>query len=169
MATTAQILKLRRKIQDFYNKRTGAQLTEAEFAFKDDELFDIIDDAAAEATDGAATAESLDSYQESLCMLLARADAILQIAQDESRRIKWQSNNEIVDPSKVGESLLNVAKELRMRFQESRNRKLKENIESVSNRPAGGNLRFNDTVKTHSERNFDNRTVNRNRSSDHTI
>jgi len=167
MATTAQIIKLRKKIQDFYDKRSGAQLNEGDFAFKDDELFDIIDDAVAEATDGLATAEDISAYHESLSMLIARADAILQIAQDESRRIKWQTNNEIVDPTKVGENLLNIAKELRQRFKDSRDRKLKENVEGVANRPAGGNLRFNDSVKTHGERNFDNRTVQRNRSSDH--
>jgi len=167
MATTAQIQKLRRKAQDFYSARTGDQLTASEQAFKDDELADIIDDAAAEATDGASSADTLGAKDEALTMLLARADAMLQIAQDEARRIKWQTGNEIQDPSKVAENLVMVANSLQRRYSQARDRALKEEIEGITSRPTGGRLNFNDTVKPYYERNFDNATVRRNRSSDH--
>lgn len=167
MATAAQIAKLRRKVQDYYNKRTGQLLTAGEYAFTDDELTDIIDDAAAEATDGAATAESMSPLQESWCMILSRADAILQIAQDESRRIKWQTNNEIIDPSAVGDSLVKVAEALRKRYEDARKRKLEQEIKGVSVRPTGGVMSFNSTVKPYYERNFDNQTVRRNTTPDH--
>lgn len=167
MATAAQISKLRRKIQDYYNKRTGQPLVTGEFAFTDDELTDIIDDAAAEVTDGSATAEEMGPLQESWCMLLSRADAILQIAQDESRRIKWETNNEVVDPSNVADNLVKVADSLRSRYEDARQRKLKEAIEGISVRPTGGVLGFNSTVKPYYERNFDNPTVRRNTTPDH--
>lgn len=167
MATTAQIQKLRRKIQDFYNARTGAQLTESEQAFKDDELADIIDDAAAEATDGSATAESLNSKQEAWTMLLSRADAMLQIAGDEARRIRWQTGNEITDPTQVAPNLVKIAEALQKRYSDARKREIEEEIAGIGSRPTGGNLRFNDTIKRHCERNFDNATVRRNRSPDH--
>lgn len=169
MATTAQIQKLRRKVQDFYSARTGAQLTASEQAFKDDELADIIDDAAAEATDGDAAAQDLSPKQESLTMLLARADAMLQIAQDEARRIKWQTGNEIQDPSRVAENLVMVATALQRRYKDARDRALKEEIEGVSSRPTGGRMSFNSTVKGHYERNFNNSSTKRNRSRDHRI
>ena len=167
MATTQQIQKLRRKIQDFYNARTGVALTESEQAFKDPELADIIDDAAAEATDGAAAAEGLDTKQEAHTMLLARADAMLQIAGDEARRIRWQTGNEIQDPTQVASNLVKIAETLQKRYAQARDRELKEEIAGVGSRPTGGNMRFNTTVKNHCERNFDNATVKRNRSPDH--
>lgn len=167
MATTAQIQKLRRKVQDFYSARTGSQLTAAEQAFKDDELADIIDDAAAEATDGAASADTMGARDEALTMLLSRADAMLQIAQDEARRIKWQTGNEIQDPSKVAQNLVLVANSLQRRYSQARDRALKEEIEGVSGRPTGGRMNFNSTVKPYYERNFDNSSVRRNRSPDH--
>ena len=167
MATTAQIQKLRRKVQDFYNARTGSQLTASEQAFKDDELADIIDDAAAEATDGASSASDLGAKDEALTMLLSRADAMLQIAQDEARRILWQTGNEIQDPSRVAQNLVMVADALQRRYSQAKNRSLKEEIEGISSRPTGGRMHFNSTVKGYYERNFDNGTIKRNRSRDH--
>lgn len=167
MATVAQISKLRRKVQDFYNKRTGQPLAPSEFAFTDDELIDIIDDAAAEATDGNSSADSMSPLQESWCMLLSRADAILQIAQDESRRIRWETNNEVVDPSNVADNLVKVADSLRKRYEDARQRVLKQAIEGVTVRPTGGVMTFNNTVKPYYERNFDNQTVRRNTTPDH--
>lgn len=167
MATTAQIEKLRRKIQDYYDARTGAVLTTTDWAFQDDELEDIIDDASAEATDGAAAAADLSAKQEAWMMLLARADAMLQIAGDEARRIRWQTGNKIQDPTQVAGNLVKVAEALQKRYRDARDRELKEEIAGVGSRPTGGNLRFNDTVKKHCERNFDNATVRRNRSPDH--
>jgi len=167
MATTVQVQKLRRKIQDFYSKRTGQPLGPSEYAFADEELFDIIDDAAAEATDGTANAESMNALQESWCMLIARADAILQIAQDEARRIKWQANQEIVDPSNVAQNLVEVVKALQQRYSEARQRQLTAKIEGISERSTGGMLNFNSTVQPHYQRNFDNSTVRRNTSPDH--
>lgn len=167
MATSAQILKLRRKIQDYYSARTGEVLTTGEQAFKDDELEDIIDDAAAESTDGGSTAADLTPKDEALTMILARADAMLQIAQDEARRVKWQTGNEIQDPSKVAENLVMVAEALRRRYKDARDRALREEIAGVGSRPTGKNMHFNDTVKRNYERNFDNGTVKRNRSRDH--
>ena len=169
MATAAQISKLRRKIQDFYNARTGAELTSGEQAFKDAELDDIIDDAAAEATDGASLSANLSAKDEALTMLIARADAMLQIAQDEARRIRWQTGNEIQDPTKVAENLVMVAEALQRRYKEARDRALKEEIAGVGSRPTGGRMNFNSTVKGNYERNFDNGTVKRNRSRDHKI
>lgn len=167
MATANQISKLRRKIQDYYNKRTGEPLVTGEYAFTDAELTDIIDDAAAEATDGSSTADQMNPLQESWCMLLSRADAILQIAQDESRRIRWETNNEVVDPSNVGDNLVKVAEALRRRYEDARKRKLEEEIKGVSVRPTGGVMGFNSTVKPYYERNFDNQTVRRNITPDH--
>lgn len=167
MATTAQIQKLRRKIQDFYNKRTREQLSSDEQAFHDEELEDIIDDASAEVSDGASNAESLSALHESWMILLARADAILQIAQDEARRIKWQMNNDVVDPSNVAINLVRIAETLQKRYKDARDRQLKENVEGVTNRPTGNLMNFNSTVRSNSERNFNNATVNRNRSPDH--
>lgn len=170
MATTAQIQKLRRKIQDFYNKRTGACLSEDEQAFTDDELEDIFNDAAAEATEGASTAEQLDAYEESLSMLIARSDAMLQIAQDEARRIRWQTGNEIQDPTQVAPNLVRVAETLQKRYGQAKDRKLKKDIEGIANKASGntgGTLTFNTTVSQHSDRNFNNATVKRNRSYDH--
>jgi len=169
MASTAQIHKLRRKLEDFYNKRTGDQLTTAEQAFKDDEINDIIDDAIAEATDGEADYTSVSQYQLSLALILGRADGVLQVAQDEARRIRWQTNNEINDPSMVAANLVRVAEALQKRYAQARDRDLKKLIEGVDNRPTGAAMKFNGTVKANSERNFNNRTVNRNRSPDHGI
>lgn len=169
MATVAQVQKLRRKVQDFYNKRTRELLTADEQAFHDDEIEDIIDDASAEVTEGAATAESLTPLQESWMMIVARADAILQIAQDEARRIRWQTNNEIVDPTMVASNLVRVADSLSKRYKEAKDRELKKEIEGVDSRPAGSNMKFNSTVKGHYERNFDNRTVRRNSTGDHRV
>lgn len=167
MATAAQVQKLRRKIQDFYSKRTNLPLTPSEYAFADEELFDIIDDAAAEATDGSSGADSMNALQESWAMLIARADAVLQIAQDEARRIKWQANQEIVDPTKVAENLVAVAKALQDRYREARQRQLTAKIEGINERSTGGMLNFNSTVKPHYQRNYDNSTVRRNTSPDH--
>lgn len=167
MATTAQIQKLRRKAEDFYNKRTGQPLTADEQAFKDDELADIFDDAVAEATDGAATPETLDAKQEAWAMLLARADAMLQVAQDEARRIRWQTGNEIQDPTQVAPNLVRVAEALQKRYHQARERQLKEEIEGVTNRPTGGRMDFNTTTPRHCDRNFNNATVKRNSSPDH--
>lgn len=166
-ATPAHINELRRKIQDFYNARTGQILTSAQQAFTDTELGEIFDSAVAEATDGKSTAATVDSYQKSIAMLLARSDAMLQIAQDEARRIKWQTGNEVQDPSTVAPNLVKVAESLLKRYQQARDRKFKEEQVGITNRPTGGNLTFNDTVRTHYSRNFDNRTVRRNMPSDH--
>lgn len=169
MATAAQIAKLRRKIQDFYNARTGAELGTSEQAFRDVELEDIIDDAAAEVTDGASTAATIGAGDTPLMMLVARADAMLQIAQDEARRIRWQTGNEIQDPTKVAENLVMVAEALQRRYKEARDRDLKREIEGVGGRPTGGRMDFNSTVKKYHERNFDHGTIKRNRSRDHKI
>lgn len=167
MATTAQIEKLRRKIQDYYNPQTNVALTSDEQSFQDDELTDIIDDAAAEVTDGASTSDQLDAKHEAWMMLLARADAMLQIAQDEARRIKWQTGNEIQDPTSVAPNLVAVAKTLQQRYKDARDRALKEEIAGIGSRPTGGNMRFNTSVKSYSERNFNNAAVRRNTSPDH--
>jgi hypothetical protein len=169
VATTAQVQKLRRKVQDFYSKRTGTELDASQFAFKDEELEDIIDDAFAEVTDGARSASDATSLDTAMAMLLSRADAILQIAQDEARRLKWQKNNEIVDPQFVATSLVQVAKALQQRYENYRKRKLEAEIEGVSTRPSGGRLDFNTTVSPAIDRNFDNRTVKRNKTTDHSI
>lgn len=167
MATVAQIQKLRRKIQDAYNARTGDPLTASEQAFKDDELADIIDDAIAEATDGEATAATVNSKQEAWAMLLSRADAMLQIAGDEARRIRWQTGNEIQDPTSVAPNLVRIAEALQKRYKQARDLAFQEAKEGITSRPIGSNLRFNDSIKRHYERNFDNRTVRRNSSPDH--
>ena len=155
------------KLQDFYDKRTNQPITSGQYAFNDEELENIINDSAAEATDGTATAEQMNSLQEAWCMLLARADAILQIAQDESRRLKWQMNNEIVDPSNIAENLVKVSEQLAKRYAQARDRQLKADIENVANRPTGGILSMNDSVKPHYQRNFNNQTVRRNTGPDH--
>jgi hypothetical protein len=167
VATEAHINELRRKVQDFYNARTGAILTTEQQAFTDTELGEIFDSAVAEATDGEATAATINPFQKSLAMLLARADAMLQVAQDEARRIKWQTGNEVQDPSQVAPNLVKVAESLQKRYQQARERKFKEEQVGITNRPTGGTLKFNDTVKGHYERNFNNATVNRNKSRDH--
>lgn len=167
MATTAQIQKLRRKIQDFYNPQTNAQLTSDQQAFQDDELADIIDDAVAEVTDGAQLAENIDPKFEAWAMMLARADAMLQIAIDEARRIKWETGNEVQDPSQVAPNLISIAKALQSRYKDARDRELKEAIAGIASRPAGGKMVFNSSVKSNSTRNFNNPTVRRNSSPDH--
>lgn len=167
MATAEQIHKLRSKINDLNDKITNEPLDPSKRAFTDDELINIIDDAAAEVSDGSANAENLNALQNSRMLLLARADAILQIAQDESRRIKWQANQESIDPSSIAENLIAVAKELRQRYNEARDRELKAQIAGVANRNAGGVMTMNDTVRPHYERNFRSQTVRRNESKDH--
>ncbi|MAE83249.1 MAG: hypothetical protein CMB80_10970 [Flammeovirgaceae bacterium] len=168
MATQSQIQKLRRKVQDFYSKRTGAVLTASQQAFKDEELEDILDDAFAEATDGASDASNANSVDTAMAILLARSDAILQIAQDEARRVLWQVNNEIIDPTNISSSLVEVARTLQQRFENYRARKLREEIAGVTNRPIHGRLDFNTTVAPYVNRDFNNRTVRRNTTSDHT-
>ena len=170
MATNAQIQKLRRKIQDFYSKRTGAELSASEQAFKDDELQDIIDDAFAEVTDGLRDANEANALDEAMMILVARADAILQIAQDEARRIKWQVNNEIIDPESIAKNLLEVAKALQQRYENYRKRKLQEEINGISVKTSpGSRMDFNSSVTSGSERNFDNSVVNRNRPQGHNL
>lgn len=165
MATNVE--ELRRKVQDYYNARTGTVLSASEQAFTDTELEEIFDSAVAEATDGEATSATITLYQKSLAMLIARSDAMLQIAQDEARRVKWQTGNEVQDPSQVAPNLVKVAESLQKRYEQARDRKFKEEQVGITNRPTGGTLKFNDTVKGHYERNFNNATVNRNRSRDH--
>lgn len=168
MATAQQIHNLRSRINDLNDKITNQPLDPSKRAFTDDELINIIDDAASEASNGAATAEQLNPLQSARMILLARADAILQIAQDESRRIKWAANQESIDPSSIAENLISVAKELRERYNEALDRDLRAKIAGVANPTStGGVMNFNDTVRPHSERNFNNRTVRRNTSSDH--
>lgn len=167
MATAHQIEKLRKKLQDAYNKRTGAPLTASEYAFNDDELADIINDASAEVTDGLTSAEDLTTHSEAMMILVARADAILQIASDEARRIKWSNNNEAVDPSEVAKNLIAVSKELIARYKAHRDRVQQNIIAGVANRPSGGLMTFNGSVRSNSDRNFNNATVRRNSSPDH--
>lgn len=167
MVSIIIVQKLRRHIQDFYSKQTGEQLGETEYAFKDEELEDILTDAFAIATDGARDSASATPLDMAMAMLLARWSALLQIAGDESRRVKWQINNEVIDPSSVAENLERVAKSLYAAYEAYRKRTLEAEVKGVATRPTGGRLDFNDTVKRHYERNFDNATVRRNRSIDH--
>ena len=162
--TQQQVQKLRRKIQDFYSKRDGSVLGSSNQAFKDDELEDILEDAYIEVTDGARTAATATAHDTAMAMILGRADAILQVAQDEARRVRWQTNNEIIDPTMIARNLIAAARELRMRYEGYRKRKLEEKVEGVENRPSGGLARFNSGIKTHEERNFNNATVRRNQS-----
>lgn len=167
MATTAQKEKLRRKIQDYYNKRDGTVLASSDNAFQDDELDDILDDAFIEVTDGERTSATGTAIDESMAMLLSRADAIIMIAQDEARRIRWQANNEIIDPTQIAPNLIAAARELRARYDNYRKRKQEKEVEGVENRPSGGIARFNSTTGIHSDRNFNNSSVRRNRSPHH--
>lgn len=167
MATAAQILKLRRKLQDYYSKRTGAVLSSSEYAFTDVELTDLIDDAFAEVSDGEADADTGTALHEAMAMIVSRVDGLLMIAQDEARRLKWQTNNEINDPTAIADNLVKVAKQLQDRYEQYKKRKLQEELAGITGRPTGGVLTFNSTVPLHLNRNFDNATVRRNKSPDH--
>lgn len=167
MATTAQIEKLRRLLQDFYNKRTGAALVAGEYAFTDTEIGDIIDQGFLEVSDGERTSSTGTARDEVYALIIARADGIMMIAQDEARRIKWQTNNVIIDPSKIAENLMSVAKALLQKYENMKKRELDAAKAGIVSRPTGGNLRFNDTITRHYERNFNSATVQRNSSSDH--
>jgi len=162
MATTEQIIKLRRKLQDFYDQ-AGAQLTEANQAFKDDELNDLIDDAFSEVSLGSSTATTASAEEVPLAMLVARADGCLMLAQDESKRTKWDINNKVIDGTETPKRLIDIAKELRARYNDHVNRKLKrEEGVGLEARPTGGLMNINPTVPLHRDRDFNNRDVKRN-------
>lgn len=162
MATTEQILKLRRKLQDFYDQ-DGIQLEDSQRAFHDDELNDLLDDAISEVSLGQRDETSFVAEDIPLAMLIARADGCLMIAQDESRRTKWEINNKVIDPSETPKRLIEIAKELRTRYNDHVNRKLKRDVEvGLESRPTGGLLTINPTVTPHYNRDFNNRDVRRN-------
>lgn len=162
MATTEQIHKLRRKLQDFYNN-AGVQLTQALQAFADDELKDLIDDAFSEVSLGTRTYLTAIDEDTPLAMLIARADGCLMLAQDESRRTKWEVNRKIIDGTETPKRLIEVARELRTRYNDHVNRKLKRELDvGLEARPTGGILRLSDSVKTQISRDFDNKDVRRN-------
>lgn len=162
MATVAQITKCRRLLQDMYDGE-GVQLTTATQAFADDELNDLIDDAFAEVTEGSRTALTAVPADTPLAMLIARADGILMIAQDETRRKKWEINNKVIDDTNSAKGLIAIAKELRQRYESHKKRQLDRDLNDKTERPAGGVLHLNPTVDYHYNRDFDNRDVRRNR------
>ncbi len=162
MATVIQIGNLRRRLQDFYDK-DGNLLVSTDHAFADDELNVLIDDGFAEATDGARTALTLNAVDLPLAMMLARADGLLQLAQDESRRLKWEVNNKIIDNTDAAKRLIEIARELRQRYNAHRDRLLKKELSDKVERPTGGVLRLNDSVDLHLNRDFNNRDVSRNK------
>ena len=162
MATTEQIFKIRRKLQDFYGQ-DSVQLLQTEQAFHDDELADLVDDAFVEVTLGARTSASGTPEDTPLAMLLARADGCLMLAQDESRRTKWEINNKIIDGTESAKRLIEVARELRTRYNDHVNRKLKREVEvGLEARPTGGLMTINPTVPYHYNRDFATRDVRRN-------
>lgn len=162
MATTEQILKLRRKLQDFYDQN-GTQLTDALQAFKDDEIGDLVDDAFSEVSLGQRNYLTASAEDTPLAMIIARADGLLMIAQDQSRRTKWDINNKVIDGTETPKRLIEIARELRQRYNDHVNRKLKREVEvGLEARPTGGILRLNDTVPTAASRNFNNKDVRRN-------
>jgi hypothetical protein len=161
MATTEQIQNLRRRLQDFYDK-DGAQLVAADQAFSDDELNHLIDDGFTEASDGARSALNGTGADGPMAMIIARADGLLQLAQDESRRVKWSINNKTVDDTEASKRLIEIARELRMRYKDHRARGLQRELSDKVNRPTGSILRLNDTTAYHNDRQFVNRDTRRN-------
>ncbi len=161
MATAEQRMKLRRKLQDLYDN-DGDQLTNSTQAFQDDELDDLIEEGFGEATDGARTSSQASGDALSLAILLARADGLLMLAQDEAKRKKWELNNDVIDDTGHPKRLIEIATELRRRYESHRDRKQQLVLESKENRPTGGVLKFNDTVSTTASRNFNNRDTRRN-------
>jgi hypothetical protein len=163
MATEVQIERLRRNINDIYDK-DGNFLLEADQTFVDSELSDILDAAFVEVSEGLRTYETAVGEDIPLGYLVAKADAILQIAQDEARRIKWSVNNKVIDPTTVSARLIKIAEQLRLRYKDHMDRKLSAKQEGVTNQNCGTKLTFNTTVSAHSERKFDNtnRNIRRN-------
>lgn len=159
MATAEQIERLRRNIND-YSDKDGNPLPITEQTFTDEELTDILDAAFLEVSEGAYTADTVTGEYISLGFLVAKIDAILQIAQDEARRIKWSVNNKVVDPSTVSTRLTNIAEQLRLRYKEHMGRKLAAKEEGVTNPNCGSVITFNTTVGLHSTRKFDNTNKN---------
>ena len=154
-------MKLRRKLQDLYDD-ANVLLAAAKQAFTDDEVNDLIDDAFVEVSDGKRTSTTPAADDVPLAMLVSRADGVLMLAQDESRRQKWEMNNKIVDGTEGAKRLIDVAKELRQRYKEHRDRTLKAQVEGVVERPIGGQMIMNATVAASSARDFNNRDVRRN-------
>lgn len=162
MATTAQIDKLRRKLQDFYDQ-AGAVLQSSDQAFNDTELGELIDDGFLEVSLGERTSVTAIAEDGPLADLLARVDGLLMLAQDESRRTKWDINNKVVDPTKTSDQLIACSRELRSRYDQHMNRKLKRDSGAgLDARPAGGILRFNNTVASVGARDFNNKDIRRN-------
>jgi len=162
MALTEQKFKLRRLLQDLYD-RDGTQLTESNRAFQDDELDDLIECAAVEVTEGLRSVSQLTGPDLALVMLVARSDGVLMLAQDEARRKKWNINNKTIDSTETPKRLIEIARELRMRYQGHKDRSLKKELEDGLNRPTGGILRLNDTVPLSTARDFNNSDVRRNK------
>ena len=162
MATSNHRERLRVLLQD-YTDRDGNILGGGQQAFQSSELDILIDSAFLEATDGRRDSSNASGDDEALALMLARIDGILMIAQDESRRIKWVINNKVIDESTVAPTLINIAAELRRRYESHKKLKVEEKVEGVTNTNSGGVLHFNDTTAAHFERNFNNADVRRNR------
>ena len=161
MATTEQIQNLRRRLQDFYDK-DGTQLAAADQAFSDDEMNHLIDDGYTEASDGERSYLTGSGADGPMAMMIARADGLLQLAQDESRRTKWSINNKTVDDTEAPKRLIEIARELRQRYKDHRARGLQKELSNLSARPTGGMLTLNNTVPPAGARDFANRDVRRN-------
>jgi len=163
MASAEQILKLRRRINDYYDAN-GSVLPSDDQTFTDDELSEVLDDAISEVTEGESDYSDVSDEDFSIAMLVARSDCLLMIAQDQARKTRWQVNNKVVHANQVSENLTKIAQELRRRYEGIMDRKLKAKIEGVSKSNTGGVLRFNTTTKTYSDYKFDstNKNIKRN-------
>jgi len=162
MALTAQIQSLTRKLQDFYDK-LGKQLTNPNQAFTDDELDDLINQAFLEVTEGARTAELGNGEDQSLAFMVAKADGILMLAQDEAKRKRWEFNQNIIDDTGYPKRLIDIARELRMRYEKHQDRKLQKILENKQVVATGGLFTINSTTPLHQDRKFDNKDVKRNK------
>lgn len=165
MATALQLHNLRVKLNDFTDK-DGNILEPNQQAFRDTELDTIYDDAANEVNDHTTP---LTLQGEAWAMLVARADGILLLAHDESRRLQWTINNKTVNETGVSKGLTDIARELRLRYENAKNRQQALAISMTAPRPASARMDFNNTVKPHSARNFDNMDVKRNSPNTHKI